>query len=298
MRRGVDSLTPPTAGQARQAAASGITWWGGYLGGASLAGAPWPESAWQAVTDAGIKPLPIWAPSISGDPVVQARQAIAAAERAGLGHELALDTEAFDTANPNLEHFVDAWNQTLARAGFTSVVYDGGRVGGVNYHGTGIEWLPNWDGVASASPRGAHQYQGATTRWGMSVDLDVAGNSFPFGHSQEKVVVSPPQLEALADHLVDSRYRVASVHRQAWAVLQDLRAVPPSRVGAGRAGLEEAIRAIETVVGPGRDGLSFVRGELFQLGMFIRRVREEALRADAGRRTDRPVRGSGTTVVA
>lgn len=289
---GVDSSQPPTAAQAEAAARAGIKWWGGYVGG-SWHPVGWPASAWATVEAAGIKPVPIWVPRMwRDDPVEAARAAMAAVPRAGLStKEVVLDTEAGEEQlmpADRVKAWVDAWNRTLARAGWTSVVYDGAY----RYHGRAPEWLPSWDSRATASPGAAHQYQGDTSRWGLAVDLDVASPGFAL-ITAAKVVVSPAQLLQVAEDLVDARLNVAGIHHRSESLAAELAAVPANRLAGAAAAVQRAVQLLSGIDGPGDDGFAHTRGAIYQAEMITRRTREQALRADAA-----PGAGSGTTVIA
>jgi hypothetical protein len=292
---GVDSSQPPTPAQARAAAKAGIKWWGGYVGG-SWHPVAWPASAWAAVKRAGITPVPIWVPKMwLDDPVKAAQEAMAAVKRAGLGTtEVVLDTEAEEEQlmpASRVKAWVDAWNRTLVRAGWTSVVYDGA----FNYHGRAAAWLPDWNFSATASPGTAHQYKGNTSRWGMAVDLDVASAGFALTTTAATVVVLPPQLLQMAEDLVDARLTVAGLHKRTESLAADLAAVPPNRLAGAAGAVQRALQLLAGIDGSGTDGFAHTRGAIFQAEMIARRTREQALRADAGARRRS---GSGTTVIA
>lgn len=304
MELGVDSASTPTASEAAAAANHGIKWWGGYIGG-SAASNVWSPSGWSALRRAGITPVPIWVPdqSFSEDPVQQAHLAIRACQRAGLDGPIVLDTEHSATGSPHLKSFVDAWNRTLQQAGRTSVIYDG-----AGYHGNATEWLPSWGPDHTSGARSAKQYSGATPRWGVpgGVDLDVAGQRFPFGppsrrsgHSgggaggggghrgrpgpqTGRVVVSPPELGSLATLLKDSEHCVISVQRQATSLLASLLEEANGAGGAGTAEVQQAVTILERVTGPGVDGLHHLSGSLWQGEAYVRRVHAQALHADQG----------------
>lgn len=328
---GVDSSQPPTLAQAKAAAAAGVKWWGGYVGG-SWHPVAWPAPAWAALKSAGITPVPIWVPRLwQDDPVKAAREAMAAVKQAGLGTtEVVLDTEAEEEQQMSpsqVKAWVDAWNRTLTQAGWTSVVYDGAY----NYHGSATEWLPSWNGSPTAASGSAHQYQGNTSRWGMAVDLDVAASGFALTAAKKtktrktrnkttstRLVVSPPELLQMADDLVDARLHVAGIHKKVESLAGELAALRSERL-AGAAGQVQRALALLSGIDSGTDGLGFVRGAIFQAEMVARRTRKQALRADAVSKTSkpkpttsnpktttpktptpktRPQSGSGTTVLA
>lgn len=302
---GVDSSQPPTVSEAEAAKRSGITWWGGYLGG-SWHPVPWPASAWAALKDAGITPVPIWVPKMWVDnPVTAAKDAVAALKRSGLPtKEIALDTEAEEEqmlSPSQVKSWVDAWNRTLAQAGITSVVYDGAY----NYHGTAAEWLPLWNGNATAAPGTAHQYQGDTSRFGMAVDLDVASPTFtltaahpkapakPPHTGQTKIAASPSELLDMAKSLVTARLDIAGIHQQTDTLATELSGVQRSSLGPHAAAhVMQALSLLAEITGPGIPDLAYVRGAVFQAESVCRHTRAELLRAD---RTTKS--GSGTTTL-
>ncbi len=315
---GVDSSQPPTLAQAWAAARAGVKWWGGYVGGSWHRDA-WPASAWTAVKSAGITPIPIWVPKMwLDDPVVAARDAMAEVKRAGLRTTgLVLDTEAEEEQlmpASRVKAWVDAWNRTLARAGWTSVVYDGAD----HYHGRATEWRPDWNFKATAWPGAAHQYQGNTSRWGVAIDLDVASPGFallaarrPPKTATTKVVVSPPQLLQMAEDLVDARLDVAGLHQRTEAVAAELAGVASNRLVGAADVVQRALQLLSEIDGPGTGGFAHTRGAIYQAEMIARHTREQALRADAGHQpranqdpnANREPSGntgtvSGTTVIA
>ncbi len=270
MQPGVDSLEAPDLAQARQAARDGIKWWAGYVGGDNAAGV-WPQSGWDALRKAGIKPLPIWVANVADDPAPQARQAMVAVQHLGLGHEVALDTEA-NESGPEVKGFVDGWNRALAAAGWTSVVYDGARYNGANYHGQAIQWVPAWDGAATAPAGSAHQYLGGAGDYvaGINVDRDVGAGGFPFAGapSLNTIKVSRSELRDLAGNLVDCRDRTVSVHRQATALRHELPVQTPA-AGPAEPHVRQAAALLDEIAGAGPKSLHHLVGELYDLDTFI-----------------------------
>lgn len=318
---GVDSSQPPTLTQAQAAKRAGIKWWGGYLGG-TWHPVPWPASAWAALKKAGIAPLPIWVPKMWQDnPVTAAKDAIAALKRSGLStNEIVLDTEHEEErlmSPSRVKAWVDAWNHTLAQAGVTSVVYDGAY----NYHGTAPEWLPLWNGSATAAPGSAHQYQGNTARWGMDVDLDAASPTFtltaahtkvpakkPPGKkktAQTKIAASPKELLDMANVLVDARLEIAGIHEKTGTLAMELSDVQRTSLGPHAAAhVAQALSLLAGIDGSGINTFAHTRGAVYQAEMACRHTREQLLRADkptknptGGAPVSPPKVGSGTTTL-
>ena len=285
---GVDSSQPPTLTQAEAAKRAGVTWWGGYLGG-SWHPVPWPSSAWAALKQAGITPVPIWVPKMWQDnPVTAAEDAISALKGSGLPtEEIVLDTEAAEErmmSPAQVKAWVDAWNRTLAQAGYTSVVYDGAY----NYHGTAVEWLPLWNGRPTAAQATAHQYQGNTSRFGLPVDLDVASPTFtlsavhaPKPITQTRIVASPQELLDMAESLVDARLEIAGIHQRTEEVATELSGIQQSSLGRHAAAhVAQALMLLGEIDGSGTGGLAHTRGAVFQAEAVCRHTRGQLLRAD------------------
>jgi hypothetical protein len=95
-----------------------------------------------------------------------------------------------------------------------------------------------------------------------------------------RVVLSPPELESVADLLHDSEHRVVSVKRQALSSLDSIEAVPAGAFGTAAGEIQQAVNILDQVTGTGAGGLHNLVATLFHDEMFVRRCRDEALLAD------------------
>ena len=92
-----------------------------------------------------------------------------------------------------------------------------------------------------------------------------------------RVVLSPPELESVADLLHDSEHRVVSVKRQALSSLDSIEAVPAGAFGTAAGEIQQAVNILDQVTGTGAGGLHNLVATLFHDEMFVRRCRDEAL---------------------
>lgn len=290
---GYDSAQPPTLAQARDAKKAGIDVWAGYIGGPNAATTPWPASAWADVKKAGITPLPIYCAN-PGEPVqAQVDAAIAEAKRNGLGTTIALDIEAnyaSQYGSGTVDAFINAWNAALKKAGYTSVVY-----AGTHYSGSAPNWDPSWNDSASAPARGGHQYVGSVNRFGVNVDLDAFGATFPLatvlggghdggaglsgpGDGDTKVVVSKKEMTNLLDVLDSTHKEMVGIYTDLDNVLKGF---PADKATAGNAAAhyEEASKILHELNGPADVGLRHQRGEIYQLQLLVQRIKKRAEKA-------------------
>lgn len=177
MQQGCDSSFAGTTADFDQAFNAGVTWWGHYFGGAGVFRV-WSNPERQALFNSKIpKHLPIWVPaqSFTSDPHQEALQAVTAARALGFRKVFAVDIE--ENSGYTLE-WGNAFCTVVNADGFALAAYHGGdKEPPINAYG----WLANWIGNPPSSiPAGAaQQYRGATNAYGMSVDFDAAGDSFP-----------------------------------------------------------------------------------------------------------------------
>ena len=176
MQLGYDSsIDQPTGADAAALAVRGVRWWGVYVGGPS-AYATWPEASISNLLTAGIGVLPIWVPnmSLSTSPATEAQMAMAAATVRRVRGVVALDTESSMSNLPQLRSWVDGWATTIQRAGWVPVIYSGAGYCPRNV----ADWRPLWGSTIPPTPGNAIQY-GPTQVLGLSVDANLASNSFP-----------------------------------------------------------------------------------------------------------------------
>ena len=176
MRSGADSAFPPTLAAARSAKADGHSWWGCYVGGAGSYHI-WNHDEVQRLQSAGLDALPIWVPNLQliEDARAQARSAIMQSLAHGLFGVVCLDTEHNQITNPNLHAWVSDWVAEVLHNNWKPVIYAGAGFVPSN----AFTWAPEWGTHQSPTPYKAIQL-GPATRWGMSVDLNIAHEQFPF----------------------------------------------------------------------------------------------------------------------
>lgn len=168
---GVDSAFGPSPAVAAQAKAFGIVWWGCYVGGPG-AYHVWSPTEVEVIQAAGILPRPLWVPSMGllEDPVQAAADAVGAMEALGMYGSSGIDTEEAMIATGRVPEFVTGF----VDASPEPVVYAGAKWLPANADG----WFPFWGESVMPASSAAVQY-GPATRFGMSVDVDLAGPTFP-----------------------------------------------------------------------------------------------------------------------
>jgi hypothetical protein len=199
MLHGLDSASVPTSEALSEAWQAGFTFWGAYVGGAAVTHT-WIPADFQKLEAAKFRVMPIWVPKLdlSEDPAAQFAAAMSACVARGCSGSVVLDTEHSQSKNPKLKTFVDMWNKAAALAGWTSIVYSG-----AGYHDVATNWLPDWGTKELPSSRECIQTAGNQKKFGMTVDVDIAFDDFPFAawgvraeHMSGSIAVAQKQLAA------------------------------------------------------------------------------------------------------
>lgn len=191
---GADTWLPPDQALLDELKHRGISWWGGYVGGAGLyLGTPWPHDAWRLCEDNGIAPLPIYVPdqALHGMSAHDAAmEAIDLVDAAGMMGAVAVDSEQVMASVMNFQGWLDEWCHEVIAAGWDAVCYAGAHY----VPGGAFPWLVHW-GEPSLVPGTGTAYQyGPYTILGRQVDADNAGDGFPFAqyHGAPAPVPLPP----------------------------------------------------------------------------------------------------------
>ena len=187
MQAGLDSAFGPPLGAAQAARDAGVAWSGGYLGGPGAYHA-WSPDEWAILRAAGLRPLPIWVCSygMTESPANAAAGAVAAADAAGIHYgAIVLDTEAASAGHGNLRPFVDEFMRAIANAHRGPACYTG-----ADYLAE-PSWRPLWGTSTEPLLAEAIQY-GPAVRYGVSVDVNLAGDRFPLG---DWTTPGPPTLQ-------------------------------------------------------------------------------------------------------
>lgn len=208
MQPGCDSSFAGTTADFNSAAAAGIVWWGHYFGGAGVYRV-WSNAERTALFNSRIpKHLPIWVPDqrFISNPYNEALAAVTAARALGIKSVFAFDVEANSG-------YKLTWGEsfcTVVRAdGFKLICYHSGDK---QPPSNSFDWLADWTGnpPQSLGEYSAQQYRGATQAYGMSVDFDMAGISFPLEINPN---IQPPTQE---DDLLTSLYDPNLKQQHVW----------------------------------------------------------------------------------
>lgn len=185
---GFDSVVGPSLTVGQEARAGGASFWFGYLGGPGAFRA-WLPSEWSILRAAGLTPGCVWVPTygLAEDPAQAAADAVGAATQLGIYGSVTLDTEEQMRADPGLDGWVDTFCATVESLGRPCPVYTGAGYTPAGQAG----FAPNWGSTAYPSAGQAVQY-GPGTRYGMSVDVDLADPGFPLGSWVKPQPPGPP----------------------------------------------------------------------------------------------------------
>lgn len=179
---GVDSAYAPSLAQAQAIRAQGHVFHGCYLSGSGAYNI-WSPAQVAVLRAAGLSPLPICVPVQSGseNPTSVATAMVAACRAAGiLSGGVVLDREHGSTFT---QAWVDQWAAVVESYGYVPV----------DYCGPHNPMLAHWWNPAFGTPPAGCAYQtGSGSIAGLSVDLDVADISFPFGSWNPVDPPAPP----------------------------------------------------------------------------------------------------------
>lgn len=180
-KRGLDSATEPTLAQARAAKAAGYQFWAFYVQGPGAAH-NWSVAGTEALKGAGLSPLPIYVPAMTGgrialpmNPQADAEAFVAAYRARGLDGAAALDTEASMRGFPETAEYTQTFCQTLRGLGQKDICYAGGFTIGSPPAST-YKW---WIGLGTDPIADEMIQQGGGVEVGVLVDFDFAGDDFP-----------------------------------------------------------------------------------------------------------------------
>ena len=180
-KNGVDSADEPTQAQVQAAQKQGIQFWGLYLRGPG-ATHDWSVAGTEVLRAANMLPLPIYVPATvngrisSTDPATDAKTFVAAYQARAMNGAGVLDTEESMRGFPETGPYTASFMTTLRSLGQADICYAGGFVLGGPPQAT-YKW---WIGIAGdPAPTEAIQ-RGSGEIAGINVDLDFAGDSFPF----------------------------------------------------------------------------------------------------------------------
>lgn len=190
--KGCDSAYEPTPAQARSGRGSGIAWWALYLAGPGALH-NWSAAGVQALEDAGLRPLPIYVPALTGGliasraPEADAQDFVATYRSHGIDGAGTLDTEASMRGDPWTSVYEKRFTQKMADLGQAPVTYAGGFT---------LQEPPSapykWWVLSSTAPGPDECYQaGQGLVDGIEVDLDFAGARFPFARFGYKPAPRP-----------------------------------------------------------------------------------------------------------
>jgi hypothetical protein len=196
--RGCDSATEPSTAQAQAAKTAGFTWWGFYIAGPGALH-NWSTAGTTSLQQAGMLPLPIYVPALANGliasltPEADAQTFVAAYHARGIDGAGALDTEASMRG--------DAWTaqyETRFTAKMTQLAQNA-----ITYAGGFTEQAPpsapyKWWIVDATNPGPDEAYQdGPGQVDGIAVDLDYAGEGFPFAHFGYKPFSTTKEVEEM-----------------------------------------------------------------------------------------------------
>lgn len=181
--KGCDSAFEPTLAQARAAGAQGIAWWGFYIAGPGALH-NWSEAGTEVLRQAGLLPLPIYVPAMSGGriasqaPEADAQAFVAAYRGRSIDGAGALDTEASMRGDTFTADYERRFTSEMEFLGQDAVTYAGGFTMQSPPSAPFVWWVVN-----STEPPPDEAYQAALGEIdGIEVDFDYAGEGFPFAH--------------------------------------------------------------------------------------------------------------------
>ncbi len=181
--RGCDSAFEPTPAQAQSALADGLRWWAFYIAGPGALH-NWSAPGIETLEEAGLLPLPVYVPALSGGkiasraPEADAQAFVAAYHRRGVDGVGALDTEASMRGDPWTAQYERRFSAKMGALGQAPVTYAGGFSVQAPPSAPYVWWV-----IGADNPPDKQAYQAGPGQVGaLKVDLDYAGDGFPLAH--------------------------------------------------------------------------------------------------------------------